>query len=189
LLAFYDFPAEHWQHLRTTNAIESTFATVRHRTARARNCVSRPTLLGLAFKLIEEAEKIWRRINGPEQIKLLLEQVNRRSSSTSRREREAMRPVVERPVGDASLRRRVIRSKEALKPFGYPKIRSFKMSVTDAVPRISGVSRYRTSAGLFRARSGICQSKSLRSIWALRSTGDPKTGGSGAPQPRLQAST
>jgi putative transposase len=73
LLAFYDFPAEHWQHLRTTNAIESTFATVRHRTTRTRNCVSRPTFLGLAFKLIEEAEKTWRRINGPEKIKLLLD--------------------------------------------------------------------------------------------------------------------
>ncbi|MGF6605188.1 transposase-like protein [Paraburkholderia sp. WSM4175] len=73
LLAFYDFPAEHWQHLRTTNAIESTFATVRHRTTRTRNCVSRPTFLGLAFKLIEEAEKTWRRVNGPEKIKLLLE--------------------------------------------------------------------------------------------------------------------
>jgi transposase-like protein len=60
LLAFYDFPADHWQHLRTTNAIESTFATVRHRTTRTRNCVSRPTFLGLAFKLIEEAEKTWR---------------------------------------------------------------------------------------------------------------------------------
>lgn len=75
LLAFYDFPAEHWQHLRTTNAIESTFATVRHRTTRTRNCVSRPTFLGLAFKLIEEAEKTWRRINGPEKITLLLEGV------------------------------------------------------------------------------------------------------------------
>ena len=73
LLVFYDFPAEHWQHLRTTNAIESTFATVRHRTTRTRNCVSRPTFLGLAFKLIEEAEKTWRRINSPEKIKLLLE--------------------------------------------------------------------------------------------------------------------
>jgi hypothetical protein len=72
LLAFYDFPAEHWQHLRMTNAIESTFATVRHRTTRTRNCVSRPTFLGLAFKLIEEAEKTRRRINGPEQIQLLL---------------------------------------------------------------------------------------------------------------------
>ena len=75
LLAFYEFPAEHWQHLRTTNAIESTFATVRHRTTRTRNCVSRPTFLGLSFKLIKEAEKTWRRINGPEKITLLLEGV------------------------------------------------------------------------------------------------------------------
>lgn len=72
LLAFYDFPAEHWAHLRTTNPIESTFATVRHRTTRTRNCVSRTTFLGLAFKLIEEAEKSWRRIRGAERIELLL---------------------------------------------------------------------------------------------------------------------
>src|SRR3990172_354056 len=75
LLAFYDFPAEHWAHLRTTNPIESTFATVRHRTTRTRNCVSRATFLGLAFKLIEEAEKSWRRINGVERIELLLKGV------------------------------------------------------------------------------------------------------------------
>lgn len=72
LLAFYDFPAEHWQHLRTTNPIESTFATVRHRTTRTRNCVSRATFLGLAYKLIEEAEKSWRKIRGAEKIELLL---------------------------------------------------------------------------------------------------------------------
>ena len=68
LLAFYDFPAELWQHIRTTNPIESTFATVRHRTTRTRNCVSRSTFLGLAFKLIQEAEKSWRRIRGVERI-------------------------------------------------------------------------------------------------------------------------
>lgn len=72
LLAFYDFPAEHWQHIRTTNPIESTFATVRHRTTRTRNCVSRATFLGLAFKLIEEAEKSWRGIRGADKIELLL---------------------------------------------------------------------------------------------------------------------
>lgn len=72
LLAFYDFPAEHWAHLRTTNLIESTFATVRHRTTRTRNCVSRATFLGLTFKLVEEAEKSWRRIRGAERIELLL---------------------------------------------------------------------------------------------------------------------
>ena len=75
LLAFYDFPAEHWVHLRTTNPIESTFATVRHRTTRTRNCVSRATFLGLAFKLIEEAEKSWRRICGVERIEELLKGV------------------------------------------------------------------------------------------------------------------
>ncbi len=72
LLAFYDFPAEHWQHIRTTNPVESTFATVRHRTSRTRNCVSRPTFLGLAFKLMEEAEKSWRKIRGSDKIELLL---------------------------------------------------------------------------------------------------------------------
>ena len=72
LLAFYDFPAEHWQHLRTTNPIESTFATVRHRSTRTRNCVSRATFLGLAFKLIEEAEKHWQKIRGADKIQALL---------------------------------------------------------------------------------------------------------------------
>jgi len=72
LLAFYDFPAEHWQHLRTTNPIESTFATVRHRTMRSKNCLSRSTFLGLAFKLVQEAGKSWRRIRGPERIADLL---------------------------------------------------------------------------------------------------------------------
>ena len=72
LLAFYSFPAEHWQHIRTTNPIESTFATVRHRTSRTRNCVSRATFLGLAFKLIEEAEKSWQKIRGADKIELLL---------------------------------------------------------------------------------------------------------------------
>ena len=75
LLAFYDFPAEHWAHIRTTNPIESTFSTVRHRTSRTRNCVSRATFLGLAFKLIEEAEKSWRRIRGADKIELLLKGV------------------------------------------------------------------------------------------------------------------
>lgn len=71
LLAFYDFPAEHWQHIRTTNPVESTFATVRHRTTRTRNCVSRETFLGLACKLVEEAEKTWCRIRGADKIEEL----------------------------------------------------------------------------------------------------------------------
>lgn len=72
LLAFYDFPAEHWIHLRTTNPIESTFATVRHRTTRTKNCVTRSTFLGLAFKLVQEAQKSWRRIRAVERIAELL---------------------------------------------------------------------------------------------------------------------
>ena len=55
LLAFYDFPAEHWKHLRTTNPIESTFATVRHRTIRAKGCLSNKTALAMVFKLVEGA--------------------------------------------------------------------------------------------------------------------------------------
>ena len=57
LLAFYDFPAEHWKHLRTTNPIESTFATVRHRTIRSKGCLSNQTALAMVFKLVESAQK------------------------------------------------------------------------------------------------------------------------------------
>lgn len=68
LLAFYDFPAEHWQHIRSTNPIESTFATIRHRSHKTKNCVSRNTLLGLVYRLALEAEKSWQRIRGFERI-------------------------------------------------------------------------------------------------------------------------
>jgi len=64
LLAFYDFPAEHWIHIRTTNPIESTFATVRLRTKRTRNCGSRDTTLAMVYKLLEVAQKRWKRIKG-----------------------------------------------------------------------------------------------------------------------------
>ena len=64
LLVFYDFPAEHWVHLRTTNPIESTFATVRLRTAKVRGCFSRETVLTMVFRLAQCAEKTWRRLNG-----------------------------------------------------------------------------------------------------------------------------
>ncbi len=64
LLTFYDFPAEHWIHLRTTNPIESTFATVRHRTKKAKGCFSRTTILTMVFKLCQSAEKRWNRIYG-----------------------------------------------------------------------------------------------------------------------------
>ena len=68
MLAFYDFPAIHWQHLRTTNPIESTFATVRHRTKRSRGCFSRTTILTMVFKLCENAESSWNRIRGFERL-------------------------------------------------------------------------------------------------------------------------
>jgi len=64
LLAFYDFPAEHWIHIRTSNAIESTFATVRHRTERTRGCLTRDGMLSMIFKLGMSAEKNWRRLRG-----------------------------------------------------------------------------------------------------------------------------
>jgi len=68
LLAFYDFPAEHWKHLRTSNPIESTFATVRHRTIRTKGCLSNDTALAMVFKLVDAAQKSWRRLDGHSQL-------------------------------------------------------------------------------------------------------------------------
>ena len=76
LLAFYDFPAEHWVHLRTTNPIESTFATIRHRTDRAKGCVTRDTMLSFIYKLGMCAEKRWRRIRGFEYLAKVITGVN-----------------------------------------------------------------------------------------------------------------
>lgn len=75
LLAFYDFPAEHWKHLRTTNPIESTFATVRHRTIRSKGCLSNRTALAMVFKLVEAAQKSWRRLRGYNQLPKLIQGV------------------------------------------------------------------------------------------------------------------
>ena len=68
LLAFYDFPAEHWKHIRTTNPIESTFATVRLRTTKTKGCLSRMTALTMVFKLCQSASKKWRRLDRSHQI-------------------------------------------------------------------------------------------------------------------------
>jgi putative transposase len=68
LLAFYDFPAEHWKHLRTSNVIESSFATIRHRTVRSKGCLSNETALAMIFKLAQAAEKTWRRLDGHNQL-------------------------------------------------------------------------------------------------------------------------
>lgn len=68
LLAFYDFPAEHRIHLRTTNPIESTFATVKHRTRKSKNCFSRETIIAATYKLFMESEKRWKLIKGKNRI-------------------------------------------------------------------------------------------------------------------------
>ena len=75
LFAFYDYPAEHWAHLRSTNPIESTFATVRHRTRQTKGCGSRLATLTMVFKLATQAEKHWRRINGYRLIAKVIEGV------------------------------------------------------------------------------------------------------------------
>jgi len=75
LLTFYQFPAAHWQHIRTTNPIESTFATVRLRTAKTRGCLSRTTALTMAFQLVRCAEKTWRRLRGYKHLTAMLEGV------------------------------------------------------------------------------------------------------------------
>ncbi len=76
LLTFYDSPAEHWKHLRSTNPVESTFATVRHRTTKTKGCLSRKTkgclsrktAMTMVFKLCQSASKKWRRLDGSHQL-------------------------------------------------------------------------------------------------------------------------
>src|SRR6202034_2728820 len=68
LLAFFDFPAEHWDHLRTSNPIESVFATVRHRTVRTKGSLSAMTATLMVFKLVNAAARTWRRLQGQNQL-------------------------------------------------------------------------------------------------------------------------
>jgi putative transposase len=75
LLAFFDFPAEHWDHLRTSNPIESVFATVRHRTVRTRGALSAITAKLMVFKLVTAAAKTWRRLKGENQLPKLVQGV------------------------------------------------------------------------------------------------------------------
>ena len=72
LLTFYDFPAEQWKHVRTTNPIESSFATVRLRTIKTKGCLSRKTALAMTFKLILSAKRKWRKLNGANQLPELI---------------------------------------------------------------------------------------------------------------------
>jgi transposase-like protein len=76
LLTFYDFPAEHWRHIRTTNPIESTFATVRLRTKKVRGCFSAQTAITMAFRLCQCAQKRWIRLHHPERLAEVIRGVN-----------------------------------------------------------------------------------------------------------------
>jgi transposase-like protein len=75
LLAFFDFPAEHWEHIRTSNPIESVFATVRHRTVRTKGSLSKTTAKLMVFKLIMTAAKTWRRLKGDKLLPKVVEGV------------------------------------------------------------------------------------------------------------------
>lgn len=72
LMTFYDFPAMHWQHIRTTNPIESTFATIRHRTRQTKGCGSRLATLTMVYKLATSAESHWKRLKGHELISKII---------------------------------------------------------------------------------------------------------------------
>lgn len=78
-MAFYDFPAEHWDHVRTTNPIESVFATVRHRTVRTKGALSQETAKLMVFKLITAASKTWRRLQGENQLPKVIQGVTFRN--------------------------------------------------------------------------------------------------------------
>ena len=75
LLAFYDFPAKHWQSIRTSNPIESTFGTIRHRTKRSKGCLNREGMLHMMFKLGQCAEKNWRKLRGFDYLPKVIEGV------------------------------------------------------------------------------------------------------------------
>lgn len=76
MLAFYDFPAEHWGHLRTSNPIESVFATVRHRTVRSKGALSQKTAKLMVFSLVRAASQKWRKLNERNQLPRVIEGVN-----------------------------------------------------------------------------------------------------------------
>jgi putative transposase len=89
LLALYDFLAEDWKHIRTSNPIESTFATVRHRTTRAKGCLSHETGMIMVFKLIQAAQSSWRRLDGQNQLPKVIEGVKFTDGIEANRNRAA----------------------------------------------------------------------------------------------------
>ena len=122
LLAFYDFPAEHWKHIRTTNPIESTFATVRHRTTKTKGCLSRQTALAMTHQLMLSAKKKWRKLDGQTRLPEIIEGIEFRDGIKHEMEAAWNR----KPVGfessgnriyDISMHRR-FQSRAALHLFG-----------------------------------------------------------------------
>ena len=90
MFAFYDFPAAHWQHIRSTNVIESVFATVRLRTVKTKGCGTRIATLTMVYKLMEEARKTWRRIAKWSQLRLIHEGKKFRDGILLSEEKEAV---------------------------------------------------------------------------------------------------
>ena len=83
LLTFYNFPAEHWKHIRTTNPIERVFATVRNRTRKTKGSLSRKTALAMVFKLIMSAKKKWRKLSGTNSLLEVIQGLSSRTGSSN----------------------------------------------------------------------------------------------------------
>ena len=108
LLAFYDFPAEHWDHLRTANPIESVFATVRHRTIRTKGALSQDTARLLVFKLVMAAAKTWRRLKGENQLPKVVQGVTFRDGvEVTKAPAQTVAQPRRHPVSDIAPRGRV----------------------------------------------------------------------------------
>ncbi len=83
LLTFHDFPAEHWKHIRTTNPIESVFATVRNRTRKTKGCLNRKTALAMVYKLMMSAKKKWRKLDGKNRLPEIINGLNLKTGSNN----------------------------------------------------------------------------------------------------------
>ena len=118
LLTFYDFPAEHWKHLRTTNPIESTFATVRLRTIKTKGCLSRTTALTMVFKLCQSAARKWRRLDGSHRLAEIVEGVKFKDGEklTERAARKPPSPTFDNSSADDQQ----VHRPTPRRPWGHP---------------------------------------------------------------------
>ena len=98
LLSFYDFPAEHWHHIRTSNPIESTFASVRLRTAKTRGCGSPTSILSMVFKLTMSAEQRWLKLRGAERIAEVIQGVKFTNGVREQSQKNGPRPAPRRLI-------------------------------------------------------------------------------------------